>query len=290
MPDPLIPETPMSATTDDGQGSGEAPVLGPCGVFRSAEGGVLDRALVLVRFLREECAWDGRQTARSLVPHLLEEVRETVDAIHGGSPDALRGELGDLLLNVAFQIVVAEAAAAFTPEDVVAALEEKVVRRHPGLFGAQPSASWEAIKAGEREGGVLEEISPGLDPILRAHRIQERVSAVGFDWEQPGGALEKLREELREVEAALAEGSPEMLEEEIGDLLFSVVNLARLTGRHAVSSLARANAKFEARFRRLEALAEARGLPLPGTTLAELDGLWDEIKEAERGTPGHRRS
>ena len=278
----------MSATAKGGQGRGEAPVLGPGGIFQSAGGGVLDRALVLVRFLREECAWDRRQTARSLVPYLLKEVRETVDAIHGGGPEALRGELGDLLLNVAFQIVVAEETGTFTPEDVVAALEEKVVRRHPALFGAEPSVPWEEIKAGEREGGVLEDLSPGLDPLHRAHRIQERVSAVGFDWEEPGGALDKLREELGEVEAALGEESPERLEEEMGDLLFSVVNLARLTGRHAVSALARANAKFEARFRRLEALAVARDVPLPGAPLAELDGLWEEIKEAEREEPEPR--
>ena len=270
----------MRVAPDDGQGKGEAPALGPRGLFQSGSA-VLDRALVLVRFLREECEWDRRQTARSLVPYLLEEVRETVDAIHGDDPDALRGELGDLLLNVAFQIVVAEEAGTCTAEDVVAALEEKMVRRHPGLFGGESSVSWEAIKAGEREGGVLEDLTAGLAPLLRAHRIQERVSAVGFDWEEPGGALEKLREELGEVEVALGEASPERLEEEMGDLLFSVVNLCRLAGSHAASVLVRANAKFEARFRRLEALAEARGVPLPGAALEELDGLWEEIKEAE---------
>lgn len=273
----------MCAHPPDPRAEGDPPVLGEGGLFAS-DTAVLDRALVLVRYLREHCDWDRRQTARSLVPHLLEEVRETVDAIQAGDAEGLRGELGDLLLNVAFQLVVAEEEGGFTAEEVVAALEEKMVRRHPDLFGAEGPGSWEAIKASEREGGALEGLAPGLDPLLRAHRMQERVSAVGFDWEEPGGALEKVREELREVEAALAEGVPGTLEEEIGDLLFSVVNLARLAGIHAVSSLARANAKFEARFRRLEALAGDRGIALPGATLAQLDDLWEEIKRRPGGS------
>lgn len=273
----------MSRSPPAGRDAAHPPRLGPDGFFRT-ESGVLDRALVLVRFLRRECEWDRRQTARSLVAYLVEEARETIAAIQGGDPDAIREELGDLLLNVAFQIVVAEEAEAFTAEGVVSALEGKMVRRHPGIFGAGPSASWEAVKEEERgrEGSVLDNLADGLDPLLRAHRLQERVSGVGFDWERPEDALGKLHEEIGEVEAALGEASVPRLEEELGDLLFSVVNLARLAGSHAVSALARANAKFEARFRRLEALAEARGTALPGATLEELDALWDEIKEAER--------
>ncbi len=273
----------MSRNSPAARGASHEPPLGPDGLFRS-KSGVLDRALVLVRFLRRECEWDRRQTARSLVAHLVEEARETVGAIQDGDPDAIREELGDLLLNVAFQIVVAEEAGTFTAEAVVATLEEKMVRRHPGIFGARPSVSWEAVKAEERggDGSVLDKLADGLDPLLRAHRLQERVSSVGFDWERPENALGKLDEEIREVEAALGEASARRLEEELGDLLFSVVNVARLAGSHAVSALARANAKFEARFRQLEALAEARGTPLPGASLKELDALWDEIKEAER--------
>ena len=272
----------MSRNPPVTHGAPHEPPLGPDGLFRS-KSGVLDRALVLVRFLRRECEWDRRQTARSLIAHLVEEARETVGAIQDGDPDAIREELGDLLLNVAFQIVVAEEAGTFTAEGVVAALEEKMVRRHPGIFGAQPSVSWEAVKAEERggDGSVLDKLANGLDPLLRAHRLQERVSSVGFDWERPENALGKLDEEIREVEAALGEASARRLEEELGDLLFSVVNVARLAGSHAVSALARANAKFEARFRQLEALAEARGTPIPGASLEELDALWDEVKEAE---------
>ena len=273
----------MSRNPPAGPDAAHPPRLGPDGLFRT-ESGVLDRALVLVRFLRRECEWDRRQTARSLVAYLLEEARETVGAIQGGDPEAIREELGDLLLNVAFQIVVAEEAGTFTAEEVVATLEGKMVRRHPGIFDARPSASWEAVKAEERgrEGSILDNFADGLDPLLRAHRLQERVSGVGFDWERPEDALGKLHEEITEVEAALGETSARRLEEELGDLLFSVVNLARLAGSHAVSALARANAKFEARFRRLEVLAEAHGTALPGATLQELDVLWEEIKAAER--------
>ena len=126
--------------------------------------------------------------------------------------------------------------------------------------------------------GTLDGLPGGLDPLLRAHRIQERVARVGFDWDEPQGALEKVREELAEVKAAIEGGVPEALDEEIGDLLFSVVNLARLAGRHAVASLELANAKFEQRFRALEALARDRGLEMPGATLEELDQLWEEVK------------
>ena len=258
----------------------DQPQLGETGLFAS-EGGVLDRALVLVEYLREQCAWDRKQTARSLVPHLLEEAHETVDAIHARDGEALRGELGDLLLNLAFQVVVGEGEERFTREEVMRELEEKMVRRHPQIFGEGEPQTWEALKCAEREGATLDGLASGLDPLLRAHRIQERAAGIGFDWEDPNGALDKVREELQEVEAALAEGLSEPLDEEIGDLLFSVVNVARLAGRHAVASLGMANAKFEGRFRALEALALDRGVTIPGATLAELDELWEEVKRQE---------
>ena len=258
----------------------DQPELGETGLFAS-EGEVFDRALVLVEYLREQCAWDRKQTARSLVPHLLEEAHETVDAIHAGDGEALRGELGDLLLNLAFQVVVGEGEERFIREEVMRELEEKMVRRHPQIFGEGERQTWEALKCTEREGATLDGLASGLDPLLRAHRIQERAAGIGFDWEDLNGALEKVREELQEVEAALAEGLPEPLDEEIGDLLFSVVNVARLAGRHAVASLGMANAKFEGRFRALEALALDRGVTIPGATLAELDEIWEEVKRQE---------
>ena len=249
--------------------------------------GVLDRALALVEYLRVHCPWDRRQTAESLIPHLLEETHETVDAIQSGDAGELRGELGDLLLNLAFQVVVAEEAGRFTRDEIVRELEEKMIRRHPHLFGLGDRESWEAIKArekGKARTGVLDGLPRSLDPLLRSYRFQQKASGVGFDWETARGALEKLREEVEEVAEELEAGSPDRLTEEVGDLLFSVVNVARLAGVHPVTALRRANRKFEGRFQALEALARERGVAMPGASLEELDRLWDEVKVASAGT------
>jgi len=247
---------------------------------RFAGPGALDRALDLVRFLRREDPWDRDQTAASLVPHLLEETHEVVDAIHAGDAGALEGELGDLLLNLAFQIVVAEERGLFEAESVYRVLEEKMVSRHPHLFGGGAKRSWEAIKAEQRpEGaGTLSGLAKGLDPLTKAHRIQQKVAAVGFDWEDHRGALDKVEEELAEVSEAISSGEPDAVEEELGDLLFAVVNLARLAGSHATPALSVANAKFQARFAALEALARERGIDVASAGLEALDALWDEVK------------
>lgn len=242
--------------------------------------GMLDRSLELVRFLRVHCPWDQSQTPRTLIPHLLEEAHEVVDAIEERSVEHLEGELGDLLLNLAFQIVLAEEAGSFGAETVYRRLEEKMVRRHPHLFGDGERQDWEALKAAERaEGeGVLGGLAKGLDPLTRAHRIQERVSGVGFDWEDFHGAWDKVAEELEEVREALEDGAAEAVEEELGDLLFSVVNLTRLAGAHSTTALERANRKFRRRFERLEALARERGIRIEESSLEVLDGLWDQVK------------
>jgi MazG family protein len=256
---------------------------------------VLDRATALVRFLRANCSWDAAQTPDSLTPYLLEEAHEVADAIVERDEAALASELGDLLLNVAFQTVLAEERSAFTAEDVVAGLEAKMRRRHPHLYGDGPAEAWEAMKARERAaaaGGtpsVLAGLARGLDPLSRAQRIQERVSGVGFDWAHADGAYEKVVEEVAEVRAAMAdvaaaatEASASALEEELGDLLFAVVNLTRLSGAHAMRALQRANAKFSARFEALERLAAERGVVLGEATLEDLDAIWDEVKLREK--------
>jgi nucleoside triphosphate diphosphatase len=219
--------------------------------------GTLDQTLALVRLLRVHCPWDAEQTASSLVPHLLEETHEVVDAIHDGDPVALEGELGDLLLNLAFQIVVAEETGSLSAASVSDRLVDKMVRRHPHLFGGGERQEWEALKASERaasgkDGGVLSGLAKGVDPLTRAHRIQERVSSVGFDWADPSGAFAKVAEELEEVREALASGRQDDVEEELGDLLFAAVNLTRLAGAHPTTALAAANRKFQRRFERLE--------------------------------------
>ena len=245
--------------------------------------GTLDRAVRLVRFLRENCPWDAEQTAESLIPHLLEETHEVVDAIRDGGPEDVEGELGDLLLNLAFQIVVAEESGTMDSDSIYARLEEKMIRRHPHLFGEGERQDWEALKAAERkpDENVLSGMAKGLDPLTKSFRIQERVAAVGFDWESYEGAWDKVSEELKEVREAVEAGDDQAVQEEIGDLLFAAVNLARLAGPHSTTALSRANTKFQARFDRLEQIALERSIPLESAGLEALDALWDEVKREE---------
>jgi ATP diphosphatase len=252
--------------------------------------GILDRALALVEFLRAHCPWDAAQTPASLQRHLLEEAYEVVDSIARNDDTGLREELGDLLLNLAFQVVLAEERGAFDRRDVVQGLEHKMQRRHPHLYGLGDAEPWENIKARERSeraqvagaaGGMLEGLSVGVDPLRYAQRIQERVAHVGFDWPDARGAWEKVREEIAEVGAELDTGTPDALQEEIGDLLFSVVNLSRRAGGDAPTALARANAKFARRFAALERLAREQNLLLGEASLEELDTLWHRVKAGE---------
>lgn len=268
----------MSPTEDDPRAGTEAGDGSP-----EASGPPLERALELVRFLRIHCPWDRAQTPTSLVPHLLEEAHEVVEAIQEGDDQELEGELGDLLLNLAFQLVLGEERGAFSATSVTARLEAKMKRRHPHLFGLGERREWEELKARERGGttGVLEGLARGLDPLTKAHRMQERASGVGFDWSDFRGAWEKVSEELEEVREALDSGEEEPLAEELGDLLFSVVNLVRLAGGHPTTALDRANRKFRRRFEALEALAAERGVDIPEAGLEVLDGLWEEVKDGE---------
>ncbi|HEX6748909.1 MAG TPA: nucleoside triphosphate pyrophosphohydrolase [Longimicrobium sp.] len=253
-------------------------------------GGVLDRALALAAFLRARCPWDAAQTPLSLQPYLLEEAHEAARAIAAGDHAALRDELGDLLLNVAFQVVMAEEAGLFGREDVVRGVEQKMRRRHPHLYGG-PHEPWDAIKARERSergaaDAILDAVPGGLDPLTRAYRVQARVAEFGFDWSDWRGAWDKVREEVDEVGHELEAGDFARLEEELGDLLFAVVNLVRLADAHPTSALSRANEKFARRFGAVEALAAERGVVFGEATLEELDRLWDEVKRRERAGGG----
>lgn len=247
----------------------------------SSQDARLDDALELVRFLRAGCPWDAAQTPVSLTPYLMEESLELVESIIDGADEAtLRSELGDLLLNVAFQIVLAEERGAFTAGDVVRTLAAKMRRRHPHLYGdAEERPHWELEKANERKGqDVFAGLVERIDPLSRAQRLQDRASGVGFDWDHAHEAFEKVREEVDEVAAHLQDEDGRALEQEIGDLIFAVVNVARLAGLHAGTALRLANGKFERRFRRLVELARERGLSLEEASLGQLDELWEEIK------------
>ena len=237
----------------------------------------------MVRDLRRRCPWDRAQTRETLRPYLIEEVLELDHALGEGEPQAIQGEVSDLLLHLAFQLVIAEERDEFTADEVADQLERKMRRRHPHLFDLGDAEPWERIKRRERQGKTLAGIVPTLPPLLKAYRLQERAASVGFDWPDVGGPMEKVSEELAEVERELESGQPasDRLTDEIGDLLFAVVNLARKAGVQPGPALDRANRKFRDRFEAVEALCAERGIDLDAAGLEVLDGLWDEVKETE---------
>ena len=234
----------------------------------------------MVRDLRRRCPWDRAQTRETLRPYLVEEVLELDHALGEGEAEAIRNEVSDLLLHLAFQLVIAEERDEFTADEVVEHLEHKMRRRHPHLFELGDAEPWERIKRRERQGKTLAGIVPTLPPLLKAYRLQERAASVGFDWPDVAGPLGKVREEIVEVERELDQGeaASEKLTDEIGDLLFAVVNLARKAGVQPGPALDRANRKFRDRFEWVEALCAQRGIDLDSAGLEVLDALWDEVK------------
>ena len=238
--------------------------------------------LDLLRDLRRRCDWDAAQTRETLRPYLREEVAELDEALAEDDDARIASELGDLVLHLCFQLVIAEERGAFTFGDVAERLTTKMKRRHPHLFAGEAKPTWERIKADERRAehaargepfGHLGHLPPGLPELERAFRYQERAAAVGFDWSDVAGPLEKLAEEVRETRENPAG--------EIGDVLFAAVNVARKAGVHPSNALRHATEKFARRFRALEGMAEARGVELGRADLAALDRLWDEVKAGE---------
>ena len=241
----------------------------------------LARALALVRDLRTRCSWDRTQTRATLRPYLVEEALELDQALKQGDAARLRDELGDLLLHLAFQIVIGEERGEFDAETVVRALEQKMWRRHPHLFGlGEKPQSWELGKreTGKEKRGLLQGMPPTLPPLLMAFRLQERAAGVGFDWPDATGPMQKVKEEIAELERETGTGERDRLEDELGDLLFAVVNLARKLSIDPRAALEKANDKFRRRFEGVERLAEQRGLDLRRAGLVDLDRLWDEVK------------
>ncbi len=241
------------------------------------------------------CPWDVDQTFATIAPYTIEEAYEVADAIERGDMVGLRDELGDLLLQVVFHAQMAREAGDFAFGDVVASICDKLVRRHPHVFGetriddaAAQTKAWEDHKQKEREASgdtsALAGIARGLPEWLRALKLQQRAARVGFDWPDVDPVFDKLHEELDEVRAELAAPERDMarLEDEIGDVLFVCANLARHAKVDPGAALRRANAKFERRFRRMEALAAERGTSLKSLDLAQQDALWDAAKAEER--------
>jgi ATP diphosphatase len=242
------------------------------------------------------CPWDRVQTFATLAPHTLEEAYEVVDAIESGEPAKLRDELGDLLFQVVFYARLAAERGWFEFDDIARAIHDKLVRRHPHVFGEQ-AVAWEDIKARERTGsGVLADVPRALPALTRAQKLGKRAGRVGFDWTDMRDVRAKITEELAELDEAALEarehassdagGPSPHLVEEMGDLLFAIANWGRHVGADAEGALRAANAKFERRFATMEALARERALVLTALTLAEWEGLWQEAKSAERGLAG----
>jgi ATP diphosphatase len=245
------------------------------------------------------CPWDLEQNFATIAPYTIEEAYEVADAVARGDLDDLRDELGDLLLQVVFHARMAQEQGAFEFGDVVQAITEKLLRRHPHVFGdAQgltPEAVkdlWEHIKAEERaqkdgpagkdDEGALAGVPVALPALTRALKLQAKAGKVGFDWNDPLAVLAKIREEADEIEADLAQGRRAAAATEVGDLLFAVVNLARHLDADPEATLRAANEKFVRRFASVEAALAARGRTPAQSTLAEMDELWDQAKAAER--------
>ncbi len=265
----------------------------------TAEQSPINRLLEIMHILRAPggCSWDAEQTHESLVKHLLEEAYEVAEAIRGGDRDEIVDELGDLLLQPIFHAEIASEKGSFDFDDIASAICEKLIRRHPHVFGDadadNPDAvlrQWDKIKAQEKsgpnpvesstqQGYFVEKVNEGIPALMAADKLQSKVAKVGFDWPDNRPVMDKIKEETEEVIEALESGDKEAICEEIGDLLFAVVNIARKTGHDAEVLLMEANRKFLGRFQKVEDALRKQGKTLEGSSLEEMDAEWDAAKE-----------
>ena len=261
----------------------------------------LDDLLYLMARLRDPqhgCPWDLKQDYASIAPYTIEEAYEVADAIEREDFDDLREELGDLLLQPVYHAQMASERGLFDIGDVVFAITQKLIRRHPHVFGEQAAADaggakarWEEIKADERakkaekrqaEASILDDVAHTLPALARAEKLARRAASVGFDWPDTAAVMAKVREELDEVGEAAASGDSAATHEEMGDLLFAVTNLARHLGVDAEAALRDANRKFTRRFAHVEARAREDDVPLAKAGLSRLDGYWNEVRAADK--------
>jgi ATP diphosphatase len=260
------------------------------GIMTQARHQQIDRLLAIMVRLRDPesgCEWDREQTFATIAPYTIEEAYEVAEAIAHDDLAALREELGDLLLQVVFHARMAEEAGHFAFPDVAAAISDKLEARHPHIFGDEASGDaqterWEKLKAKERAAkgatSAIDGVALSLPALMRAEKLQKRAARVGFDWPDPSGAEDKVREEMVE----LAEAAKADKLEEAGDLLFAAVNLVRLNGIAAEDALRAANAKFERRFRAMETIAGGEGKDFAALPLDEQEGYWQAVKRAEK--------
>lgn len=254
----------------------------------------IERLIDVMRRLRapDGCPWDREQTIESLKSNLIEETYEVVDAMESGQRDDLREELGDLLLQVVFQAQICEEEGSFSFDDVAKGIADKLVRRHPHVFGDVQAdtpdeviKNWEKIKKTEKGGdsprSLVDGIPKHLPALSKAHLVQKRVAKVGFEWDEISGVVDKLEEELAEVKEAMAQGDEASIREEIGDLLFSTVNLSRYLNHDAEDVMNESVHKFMRRFQALEKILHMEGREIDGCSIEELEAFWQAVKAGE---------
>ena len=244
-----------------------------------------DRLLTIMDDLREKCPWDKKQTLETLRHLTIEETYELGDAILDQNLNEVKNELGDLLLHIVFYAKIGSETKDFDIADVCNAICEKLIHRHPHIYGdvvvkdeEEVKQNWEKLKLKEGKKSVLEGVPKSLPALVKASRIQDKVKGVGFDWEQPEQVWDKVQEELQELQEEVAAGDQDKMEAEFGDVLFSMINYARFLNINPEDALERTNKKFIKRFQYLESKANQLGKPLMDMTLAEMDVFWEEAK------------
>lgn len=247
-----------------------------------------DRLLTIMEELREQCPWDKKQTMESLRHLTIEETYELGDAILDDNLNEIKGELGDLLLHIVFYAKIGSEKGSFDIADVANGICEKLINRHPHIYGdvkveneEEVKQNWEKIKLKEGKKSVLQGVPRSLPAMVKANRIQDKVAGVGFDWEQPEQVFEKLQEELGELQEEVSQGNSDKIEAEFGDVLFSMINYARFLGINPENALERTNKKFSKRFQFLEEEAEKMGNSLKDMSLEEMDIYWNKAKEMD---------
>ena len=243
----------------------------------------------IVRRLRRECPWDRQQTHRSLRASLIEETYEVIQALDEGNYEELRKELGDVLLHIGMHATIAEEGGDFTLQAILQGINDKLIRRHPHVFGkkrvrgaSEVKRNWEKLKMDEGRVSVLQGVPRGMPALQRAQRIQERAAKVGFDWKRRDEVWKKVREEMEELRETLHASSARRREEEFGDLLFALVNYARFVSVNPEQALRRTTEKFAYRFRYIEQAMRSRGEDIHNSTLERMDELWNEAKRMKR--------
>ncbi|HUR12688.1 MAG TPA: nucleoside triphosphate pyrophosphohydrolase [Flavitalea sp.] len=250
-----------------------------------------ERLIIIMNELREKCPWDKKQTIQTLRSMTIEETYELADAITEHDFKGIREEIGDLLLHIVFYARIGEEQGEFTLEEAIKGICEKLIARHPHIYGnvqvkdeEEVKQNWEKLKLKEGKSSVLEGVPKALPAVVKATRLQEKARQVGFEWDKREQVWEKVEEETIELKEAIAGEDPDRIEEEFGDLLFSLINYARFLRIDAENALERTNKKFIERFRRMEQKAIQEGKSLHEMTLSEMDAIWNSIKKQNTGT------